>query len=172
MKIRYANGIKEGTNEYYHKRVDEEYFNGYVSLAKIKNVQHPWIVKDDSIEDCILDENYEWLEIYPDGKKYAITAMFDNQKQLIEWYFDMIKSGGVKDGVPYIQDLYLDLVIKSNGIEIILDEDELEAALFSEDITKEDFDMAYRTLKEIQEKYRNNIEELRELTNKLYKKFL
>ncbi len=35
----------------------------------MKNVKKPWIVKDDELEDCILDENYEWLEIYPDNEK-------------------------------------------------------------------------------------------------------
>ena len=42
---------------------DKKYFNGYICLVKMKNVKKPWIVKDDELEDCILDENYEWLEI-------------------------------------------------------------------------------------------------------------
>ena len=164
-----GDAVKEGINEYYIKRVEEKYFNGYICLVKMKNVKKPWIVKDDELEDCILDENYEWLEIYPDNEKYAITAMFDDNNNLIEWYFDMIKTNGVENGVPYIYDLYLDLVIKSNGKEVVLDEDELKEALNNRDISKNDFNMAYKTMKKIQDKYRNNLRELIELTNKLYK---
>lgn len=94
--------------------------------------------------------------------------MFDDRNNLIEWYFDMIKTSGIKNGIPYIDDLYLDLVIRNNGNQRILDEDELEDALKKGDITKEDFDMAYRTMKEIQEKYGNNLEQLNELTYTLY----
>lgn len=169
MKKRFANAVKAGINEYYIKRVEEKYFNGYICLVKMKNVKKPWIVKDDELEDCILDENYEWLEIYPDNEKYAITAMFDDNNNLIEWYFDIIKTNGVENGVPYIYDLYLDLVIKSNGKEVVLDEDELKEALNNRDISKDDFNMAYKTMKKIQDKYRNNLGELIELTNKLYK---
>lgn len=172
MKKRFANAVKEGINEYYIKRVEEKYFNGYICLVKMKNVKKPWIVKDDKLEDCILDENYEWLEIYPDNEKYAITAMFDDNNNLIEWYFDMIKTNGVENGVPYIYDLYLDLVIKSNGKEVVLDEDELKEALNNRDISKDDFNMAYKTMKKIQDKYRNNLGELIELTNKLYKRII
>ena len=95
--------------------------------------------------------------------------MFDDNNNLIEWYFDMIKTNGVENGVPYIYDLYLDLVIKSNGKEVVLDEDELKEALNNRDISKDDFNMAYKTMKKIQDKYRNNLGELIELTNKLYK---
>jgi len=49
------------------------------------------------------------------------------------------------------------LVIRNNGNQRVLDENELEDALNKGDITKEDFDMAYSTMKEIQEKYGNNL---------------
>ena len=97
--------------------------------------------------------------------------MYDNKKNLIEWYFDMVKLNGIENGIPYIDDLYLDLVIRRNGKQIILDEDELEEALNEKDITKDDFDMAYRTMREIQNKYGDNLDDLIELTNKLYNKF-
>ena len=168
MKRRFANWINEGKNEYSQKRIDEDYFHGYVCLAKIKDVDEPWIIHDDDFTGCILDENYEWLEIYPDNEKYAITVAFDDKHNLIEWYFDAIKSSGVENGIPYIDDLYLDLVIRINGNHIVLDVDELEEALNKKDITKEDFELAHRTVKELKEKYLNNLDELIELTNKLY----
>lgn len=171
MKKKFANELSEGKNEYTHKRVDEDYFKGYVTLVKIKEVTQPWIVRDGKRGDCILDENYEWLRIYPDDLKYVITAMFDDKKQIVEWYFDMIADSGCEKGVPYMMDLYLDLVIKKDGTQIILDENELEAAYISKDITQKEFDLAYITLKEVQNKYGKNLEELNELTNRLYSIF-
>ena len=118
-----------------------------------------------------MDDNYEWLEIYPDDEKYAITVMFDDKKNLVEWYFDTIKRSGIENDIPYIDALYLDLVIRRNGNQIVLDEDELKEALEANDITKEYFEMEYKTVNELEEKYSNNLDELFELTNKLYDKF-
>lgn len=171
MKKRFANEVNKGNNEYYQKRIDEEYFNGYACLTKVKEVEKPWIINDEDFTGCILNENYVWLEIYPDNEKYAITVMYDDKKNLIEWYFDMVKSNEIENGIPYINDLYLDLVIRRNGNQIVLDEDELEDALNRKDITQEDFDMAYKTMREIQNKYGDNLEELINLTNKLYREF-
>ena len=171
MKRRFANWVNKGKNKYLQKRIDEDYFKGYVCLAKIKNVEEPWIIHDDDFTGCILDEDYEWLEIYPDNAQYAITVMFDDKKNLVEWYFDTIKRSGIENDIPYIDDLYLDLVIRRNGNQIVLDEDELKEALETKDITKEDFEMAHKTVNELKEKYTNNLDELLELTNKLYDKF-
>ena len=96
MKRKFANKIKTGKNEYYIKRIDKDYFKGYICLVKLKNIKEPWIIEDEDDTGSILDENYEWLEIYPDKEKYAITVMFDDRKNLIEWYFDMIKTRGIK----------------------------------------------------------------------------
>lgn len=171
MKKKVANILKIGDNDFYNQRVDEKYFNGYVSLLKLKNIETPWIVKDFEKEECIFNNNYEWLEIYPDGEKYAITAMFDDNQNLIEWYFDMIKESGVENGIPYIYDLYLDYVIKADGREVVLDENELQEALENKDITKADYNMAYNTMEKVKNKYKHNLNELEDLTNRLYKKF-
>ena len=168
MRKRLANGVNNGNNEYTQRRIDNEYFNGYVCLVKIKNVEKPWLISDDGFNACILDENYEWLEIYPDNEKYAITVMYDDKQNIVEWYFDMIKSSGIENEVPYIDDLYLDLVIGSKGEMIVLDENELKEALNRNEITAEEFEMAYMTLEKLKNKYVENQGELIELTNKLF----
>ena len=171
MKKRFANTVNNGQNEYQQKRVDNDIFNGYVSLVKILKVENPWIITDEEETRCILDENYHWLEIYPDNKNYAITAMFNTKNQVVEWYFDMTKFNGIENGIPYIIDLYLDIVFKSNGKWITLDEDELEEALNLGDITKEDYDLAYKTYNEIIGLYGNDFESLKNLTHTLLNEF-
>lgn len=169
LKKRFANGVNNGNIEYTQKRVDEEFFKGYVCLAKIKKVEKPLIVHDDNYTACIMDENYEWLEIYPDNKKYTLIAMLDENKNLIQWYFDMIKASGIENGIPYMFDLYLDLLITPQGEQMVLDENELKEALDQKIITKNDYDMAYETLKEVQSIY--NLEHIKRVTQILYSKF-
>ena len=36
MKRKFANKIKTGKNEYYIKRIDKDYFKGYICLVKLK----------------------------------------------------------------------------------------------------------------------------------------
>lgn len=172
MKKRFANSrLSDVEKEFFVKRIDEEYFKGNICLLKLNRVENPWYVKDFGKIDCIVDNNYKWLEIYPDNEKYAITAMYNDKNELIEWYFDMAKNIGKENGIPYIDDLYLDLVIKQDGTVVILDENELEAALKTGDITEEDFELAYNTMRRIKSKYVNNLDELYDFTNKLYKMF-
>lgn len=38
MKRKFANEIKTGKNEYYQKRIDEDYFKGYIKIILIKGV--------------------------------------------------------------------------------------------------------------------------------------
>lgn len=171
MKRKIANKLKKGDCDFYNKRIDEDYFKGYACLLKLKNIDNPWIINDFGKDECILENDYKWLELYPDNEKYAITVMYDNNNNLIEWYFDMIKNSGTENGIPYIDDLYLDYIIKEDGKEVILDENELEEALNSNDITKEDFDMAYKTMEYVRQKYRGNLELLQDVTKKIYKEF-
>lgn len=171
MKKRFANTLPGRDNGYQQKRVDTDYFNGYVALVKIKGIDEPWIIHDEDYTGCILDENYQWLEIYPDDEKYAISVALDDKSNVVEWYFDMIKDSGVENGIPYINDLYLDLVIRANGNQVVLDENELKDALDQKDITEKDFNMAYETLETIKDKYGKNLNDLINLTDKLYKMF-
>ena len=163
MKRRYANQVE---GEYIQKRIDEEFFKGYVCNVKFKDVKNPIIIKNEIREFCIKDNGYEWFEVYSDNANYAITIMFDDNKNLIEWYFDIAKEVGIENDIPYEDDLYLDMIITPDGKKIVLDEDELVEALNQGKIMQLDVDLAYKTLKELENKYANNLEYLVKLTNK------
>ena len=171
MKRRFANSANNGNHEYIQKRIDTDDFKGYVCFLKMKNVTRPLKVKDGDFIACLLDENYIWLEVYPDNENYAITIMYDDKNNLIEWYFDIAKEVGIENGVPYEDDLYLDMLIKPNGEEIVLDEDELKLALDTNQINQNDYELAYRTLEKIKKIYLNNFEYLKNFTSKLYEVF-
>ena len=69
--------------------------------------------------------------------------MYNQNKEIIEWYFDISKEIGSENGVSYEDDLYLDVVVNPDGEIILLDEGELKEALDRLEISKEDYDMAY-----------------------------
>ena len=168
MKRRYANKVK---GEYSQKRIDEEFFKGYVAFVKIKDVQNPLIVNDGEKDVCIKDNDYEWIEVYPDNEHYVITIMFDNNDNLIQWYFDIAKEIGIENNIPYEDDLYVDIVITPNGRKEILDEEELMDALNKNEITQEDVELVYETVKLIEDKFVNNFSYLTDLTDKILKMF-
>lgn len=63
-----------------------------------------------------------------------------------------------KDGVPYFDDLYLDLVVYPDGTIIEDDMDELEEALLVKDISKEQYSLAINTSIKLKEGILSNIE--------------
>ena len=157
----------EYSDDYRQIRLDNDIFKGYVCLLKFHNVEKPLIVYNGKDNICIKDNGYEYIEIYPDDCKYVITVIYDNKKNLIEWYFDISKKIGVENEIPYEDDLYLDMVITPDGNKFVIDEDELSEARNSGLITDDDVNSAYEILKIIEEEYGNNIQKLIELTNYL-----
>lgn len=170
MKRRFADGRsnehiieKEYKNYYIH---DEE-FKGNVSVLKLIKTSKEWHVDEE--ERCIFASGYTWVEIYPENENYCITIMLDENLKTKEWYFDMSKQNGIEDGVPYEDDLYLDVVIIPNGKVNILDENELESAYKNNEISEEEFKLAYKAKDVVIERYANDIEKLEELTNRILK---
>ena len=97
--------------------------------------------------------------------------MYDENNNLIEWYFDVSKKIGVEDDIPYEDDLYLDLVINPMGESTMLDEDELKYALDKKDITIEDYKLAYKTIDMLQREYVDNFDHLVALTERIKGEF-
>ena len=167
MKRRFANQVE---GDYTQDRIESDFFTGYICYIKIKNIEKPLIVKNEIETICIKDNNYEWFELYPDNGKYALTIMFDDNNNLIEWYFDISKNVGVENGIPYEDDLYLDMIITPDGKQIVIDEDELLNAEKNGDITSEDVNDAYKTLNYLKVKFVDNFEYLKEFTEELKNK--
>ena len=105
----------------------------------------------------------------PQNDWYCITAMMDENEKVLLWYIDMIAKQGVDvDGVPYFDDLYLDLVVYPDGTVIVDDMDELEEALLEKDITQEQFNLAIKTSHRLQQGMLSNISSFIDYTRKCY----
>ena len=77
--------------------------------------------------------------------------MMNANDDILVWYIDMIVEQGIDaDGIPYFDDLYLDLVVYPDGTIKVDDMDELEDAVSKKDITEEQFELAIATSKKLQ----------------------
>ena len=152
--------------EYKNKYFNNDDFKGNVSLLTAVKVKEKLVVGDDNI--VILDDGFKWLEMYPENNKnIAISICINAKNEIMEWYFDIAKDSSVtEEGVPYIDDLYLDVILSPDGEIRIIDQDELQDALDNKDITKEDFELAYTVAYELIKKLDGKLDEVIKFTIK------
>lgn len=147
------------------QRIDSE-FDGYIGLLHLDKVYKTLIADLCGKERELLKNGHTWLQWIEKDKNYSVVAMFNQNNELIEWYIDILLSQGLeKDGIPYYDDLYLDVVAFPDGPVIFMDEDELLDALNQKIITKDDFDLAYKVANELKERFTNNMD--KEIKNTL-----
>ena len=145
---------------------------GYVSLLKIQEVHYPYLVGEKGAEVCIADSGYSELTFLPDNENWRMTAIYDDNNVIVEWYFDITRKNAVdENGKPYCDDLYLDAALMPDGRILIFDEDELESALVKGYVSQADFDMAYAVLKKLIDDKIISVEYLDKLCTKLQKLF-
>lgn len=93
----------------------------------------------------------------------------DEDEKILLWYIDMIAAQGIDaDGIPYFDDLYLDLVVYPDGTIIIDDMDELKDVLTKGDITQEQFNLALETSHKLQQGILSNISSFTKYTRTCY----
>ncbi len=171
LKKRYADrfvGGKTKNTLYKIKSVANNEFTGDICYYQFKDVINKIIIPNGK---CIMDTGYKWLEFYDYNSKVKLTAMYDENSQIIEWYFDIARRIGKENDIPYEDDLYLDVVVNPIGEIILLDEDELQVAYDRLEVNKEEYDMAYKQANQLIKKLENNKDKLEEFTNKYLKEF-
>jgi len=118
--------------------LDEEDY--YVSVKKLIDVSDKWIIRDDI---CVIDKGYYIFEVVPKNENYAMRLFLNEKKEPLEYYFDICKNNGLIDGIPFYDDLYLDITYLNGEINI-WDEEELLEAYKENDITDEDYELVYK----------------------------
>ena len=139
-------------------------FKGDIAFVQFKEMSEPFILPD--INLCIADNNYKWLEFYDYRKKYCLTAMYNDKNEIIEWYFDISREIGKKNGVPYEDDLYLDVVVQPDGNILLLDEDELKDAYDRLEITETEYINAKKVANDLINTLSGKMDDLKEFTDK------
>ena len=127
------------------QRIDAPDYHGYVTLLHLDEVREPLYVTFGQERVCIADSGYAWVQHVPDGTPYVQLAAFDERGELVQWYLDIVARTGVDErGVPWYEDLYLDIVVSPSGETLLLDVDELDQALERGDISSAQYDFAWR----------------------------
>ena len=137
----------------------------YISVKKLISVKEKFIIKENI---TVMDNGYYIFEVVPKNENYAMRLFLDENKNPLEYYFDITKNNGLYENIPCYDDLYLDITYM-NGIINILDEDELIEAYKKNDITKEELELVYKTKEKLLKEIKNNTNKL---MNMDYKKYL
>ena len=149
--------------------VKDNYFSGDIYFYNFIEVKDKILIPNGK---CIMDNNYKWLEFYDYSAKVKLTAFYDENNEIIEWYFDIAREIGKENNVPYEDDLYLDVVVTPTGDVILLDEDELKEAYDKKEMTKDEFKNAYKEAEQLMNKLKNNKDKLKEYTDKYLNQML
>ena len=149
--------------------VKDKHFNGEIYFYNFIDVKDKILIPNGK---CIMDNNYKWLEFYAYSSRIKLTAIYDENNEIIEWYFDIAREIGKDNGIPYEDDMYLDVVVTPSGDVILLDEDELKEAFDRKEMTKDEYDEAYKIAYDLMEELKNNKDKLQEYTDKYLSDFL
>ena len=133
----------------------EEKDDHFLCVKKIKKVSNKFITKQGL---CLIDNGYFIVEILPKNKNYSMRVFIDNNKNVLEYYFDITFLNGFDKELrtPFYDDLYLDILVFNEEI-IIKDEDEILDALNNGIINKKQFEFAYKIKDELYSELINNI---------------
>ncbi|WP_237438708.1 DUF402 domain-containing protein [Pseudalkalibacillus hwajinpoensis] len=115
--------------KYAQKYLNTREFNGFINLLNTIKVTQLLITHYADKEMPIVDNGGMWLQQFPLEKKYSVTTMFNAEGKIVQWHIDICLQNGFGNGVPWMDDFYLDVVVLPSGEVIQLDEDELEDAL-------------------------------------------
>ena len=75
---------------------------------------------------------------------FTVTTHFDGNGQIVLWYIDICLLTGVgQNQIPWLDDLYLDLVVSPSMEVEVKDADELLAARKSGEISTTEFNLAW-----------------------------
>ncbi|MGM0804170.1 MAG: DUF402 domain-containing protein [Bacillota bacterium] len=125
-------------------------FNGNVTAIHLKQVSEPLIVNYKDHEVCIADSGYTWMQHFPKGEKYTITTVLDGNGKVVQFYIDMCIDHGVdENGIPWFDDLYLDIVILPDKELFLLDDNELMDAFNKGIIDEHQMKLAHETAQKI-----------------------
>ena len=116
---------------------------GCAGLLYMDEVQNPCAVPSPRGEILITHTGCSWLQLAAEGERFWATVMYDASGQYMETYFDIASSVCARtDGEAWFDDLLLDYVLYPDGSMVEIDRDELEQALASGGISKEEYQTA------------------------------
>lgn len=126
-------------------------FTGYVTRVDIHKAKRQAVMRHEEHAWLIIDDHYKWIQFFPHDSASTVTLMMDDQDRIVIRYIDICLAHGIDPdtGIPWYDDLYLDIVVTPEGTVHLMDEDELDEALKDGKITPEQHEFAWREAKRI-----------------------
>lgn len=154
-------------------KIKDENFEGYIYGIYVEKANKRFEVSYGDENFLILDNGYIWIQIVPTSKHYTVTIMFDNERNIIQWYIDVTNMNGIdSDGRIFYDDLYLDVVITKERNVILINEDKINNALNNYVITSEQYKIAYKEARDIMDKItKDGMERIEVKSKKILDKF-
>lgn len=147
-----------GVEDYDINVIKDDKYGAYISAKHIKDIDKPYIETHSGKNVCLLDNGYYILEYLPVDENYVVRVFLNDKKEIQEYYIDVTKENGYENNTPYYLDLYLDVTIDvhNDNKVIVWDENELEKAVDDNDVSKEEYNMAYGTLRNLLDEISNH----------------
>lgn len=144
---------------YYQMRIERDGFHGWAALNELTDGEYIyWDFFEKAGKVPVAGKGMCWLTLIPDGRKHSVTAMFTENGDVSAWYIDVIHSLIIDDdGVLAFMDEYLDVMLTTSGDILVDDEEELEAAYKSGELTKEQYEEALSEGQRIIDKWGRDI---------------
>lgn len=142
-------------SHYTQAYVDSPNYRGYVTLLSIEKATQPLWTKHNLQEICIVDNGYVWLQHFPENQHHSVTTVFDQNGDVVQWYIDICLENGLENNRPFMDDLFLDIILLPSGLVIEKDKDEIEEALSRGVISEEMYDLAWREFDKVRNQIRN-----------------
>ena len=140
------------------------------SLILIRDITAPMTVSSAGLPVKIVEKDYSWIQIAQRDAYWWLTAMFDERGALLQMYFDI--TGGnlfANPENPQFRDMYLDLVLRPDGVVVTLDEDELSEALQNGDITHAEYEQTKTAADQLRKHLLRHPQEVMESCRETYR---
>ncbi|MFT8362832.1 MAG: DUF402 domain-containing protein [Sporolactobacillus sp.] len=148
-------------------------FHGEAVLIHFDAVKAPLSVFYGGTRTKTVDQHYSWLQLFPShSARYVLTAMFNEKKQLVQCYFDVIdRIGEDETGILWFDDLYLDIILFPNHDLYLVDQEELTEALDEGIINQEKYNRAWQTARKLKQFITDKPEFFLDLVRQVYATF-
>jgi hypothetical protein len=153
--------------EYYIKKVAGEPA-AYSALITYLPGSRDICFDKDGKEFRIAGEGYKQLRYLPLNEDWCLITFYSPANELLQWYFDISKGSGLdENGMPWYDDVYLDLVITPDNNVQTIDEDELLEAFKNNEITEDEYYRAFGVRDKIISSKWGNVGFLKDFSEKL-----
>ncbi|AQQ52630.1 DUF402 domain-containing protein [Planococcus lenghuensis] len=136
--------------------IETEEFVGYVTLFRALQVTEPLEFEYRGQVVRVLGDGYTWLQHFPEHERYSLTTMFDENGKVVQWYIDVCRRNGVENDRPFMEDLFLDIIVLPDGEVLQVDTADLEQALEDGVIGEDLYETSWNEMNRIYNLVENN----------------